>query len=215
MTITSHGEELILDKERAIYLPNYRLLAISDLHLGKSAHFRQAGVPVPASVAQNDLVRLSGVLEKYKPTTLLINGDMFHHGLNADIDEFAQWRKNYQELQFLLVKGNHDRLAKADYAAMNINIHEPSFCLGPFCFIHDAPKCTEEELYPISGHIHPGVNMVGKAKQRLRFPCFYFGKTYAVMPAFSVFTGLYNIRPKAGEKIFAVTRDMVIEINHL
>ena len=71
MTITSHGEELILDKERAIYLPKHRLLAISDLHLGKSAHFRQAGVPVPATVAQNDLVRLSGILEKYKPTATM------------------------------------------------------------------------------------------------------------------------------------------------
>ncbi len=212
MTINSHGEELILDKERAIYFPKHQLLAISDLHLGKSAHFRQAGVAVPASVAQRDLTRLDEILQKYKPTTLLINGDMFHHGLNADIDEFATWRKNYQQTNFLLVKGNHDRLAEADYASMDIQIHEPSFCLGPFCFIHDAPKCTEGELYPISGHIHPGVTIVGRAKQRLKFPCFYFGKDYAVMPAFSVFTGLYNVRPKADEKVFAVTKESVVEV---
>ncbi len=212
MTITSHGEELILDKERAIYFPKHQILAISDLHLGKSAHFRQAGVPVPASVAQRDLTRLDEILQKYKPTTLLINGDMFHHGLNADIDEFYQWRKNYQQTNFLLVKGNHDRLAQADYATMDIQIHEPSFCLDPFCFIHDAPKCTEEELYPISGHIHPGVTIVGRAKQRLKFPCFYFGKDYAVMPAFSVFTGLYNIRSKVGEQVFAVTKESVVEV---
>ena len=212
MTITSHGEELILDKERAIYFPKHQLLAISDLHLGKSAHFRQSGVPVPASVAQRDLTRLDEILKKYKPTTLLINGDMFHHGLNADIDKFYRWRKSYQQTNFLLVKGNHDRLAQADYASMDIEIHEPSFCLGPFCFIHDAPKCTEEEKYPISGHIHPGVTIVGRAKQRLKFPCFYFGKEYAVMPAFSVFTGLYNIRPKKDEQIFAVTRESVVEV---
>ncbi len=212
MTINSHGEELILDKERAIYFPKHQLLAISDLHLGKSAHFRQAGVAVPASVAQRDLTRLDEILQKYKPTTLLINGDMFHHGLNADIDEFATWRKNYQQINFLLVKGNHDRLAETDYASMDIEIHEPSFCLGPFCFIHDAPKCTEEELYPISGHIHPGVTVVGRAKQRLKFPCFYFGKDYAVMPAFSVFTGLYSVRPKADEKVFAVTKESVVKV---
>lgn len=212
MTITTHGEELILDKERAIYFPKHQLLAISDLHLGKSAHFRQAGVPVPASVAKQDLIRLDEILQKYKPTTLLINGDMFHHGLNADIDEFYQWRKNYQQTNFLLVKGNHDRLAKADYASMDIEIHEPSFCVGPFCFIHDAPKCTEEELYPISGHIHPGVTVVGKARQHLKFPCFYFGKDYAVMPAFSVFTGLYNIKPKKEEQVFAVTKESVVEV---
>ena len=212
MTITSHGEELILDKERAIYFPKHQLLAISDLHLGKSAHFRQAGVPVPASVAQRDLIRLDEILNKYKPTTLLINGDMFHHGLNADIDEFATWRKKYQQTNFLLVKGNHDRLAEADYVLMDIQIHEPSFCLGPFCFIHDAPKCTEEEKYPISGHIHPGVTVVGRAKQRLKFPCFYSGKEYALMPAFSVFTGLYNIRSKKDDPIFAITKESVVKV---
>lgn len=212
MTITTHGEELILDKERAIYFTKHKLLAISDLHLGKSAHFRQAGVPVPATVAQQDLIRLDEILQKYKPATLLINGDMFHHGLNADINEFYQWRKKYQQTSFLLVKGNHDRLANADYASMDIQIHEPSFCVGPFCFIHDAPKCTEEELYPISGHIHPGVTVVGRAKQRLKFPCFYFGEDYAVMPAFSVFTGLYNIKPKKTEQVFAVTKESVVKV---
>ena len=212
MTITRHGEELILDKERALYLPKHQLLAISDLHLGKSAHFRSAGVQVPSTIAQNDLQRLTLLIEKYKPQTLLINGDMFHHGLNTDIDEFASRRRQFNELKLLLVKGNHDRLANADYSSMHIEIHEPSFCLGPFCFIHDAPKCTEEELYPISGHIHPGVTIVGKAKQRLKFPCFYFGKEYAVLPAFSTFTGLYNIYPKTNEHIFAVTPNNVLQV---
>ena len=212
MTITSHGEELILDKERALYLPQHQLLAISDLHLGKSAHFRQAGVQVPATIAQNDLYRLSLLIEKYKPQSLLINGDMFHHGLNSDIEEFAEWRKQYSTINLLLVKGNHDRLTSADYQAMNIEIHEPSFCLGPFCFIHDAPQCTEEELYPISGHIHPGVTIVGKAKQRLKFPCFYFGSEFAVLPAFSTFTGLFNIYPKTNEQIFAITPGSVVQV---
>ncbi len=212
MTITSQGEELILDKERALFLPKHQLLAISDLHLGKSAHFRQAGLQVPATIAQTDLQRLSLLIKQYQPKTLLINGDMFHHGLNTDIEEFSAWRKQYQELNFLLVKGNHDRLSDANYAAMSIEIHEPSFCLAPFCFIHDAPNCTDEELYPISGHIHPGVTIVGKAKQRLKFPCFYFGKEYAVLPAFSLFTGLYNIYPKTSERIFAVTPKSVMEV---
>ena len=212
MNITSQGEEVILDKERALFLPKHQLLAISDLHLGKSAHFRQAGLQVPSTIAQTDLQRLSLLIKQYNPKTLLINGDMFHHDLNTDIDEFSVWRKQYQELNFLLVKGNHDRLSDANYAAMNIEIHEPSFCLGPFCFIHDAPNGMEEELYPISGHIHPGVTIVGKAKQRLKFPCFYFGKDYAVLPAFSLFTGLYTVYPKANERIFAVTPKSVVEV---
>ena len=212
MTITCKGEELILDKERAIYLSKHKLLAISDLHLGKSAHFRQAGLNVSSNISLNDLQRLDLLLKKYSPETLLINGDMFHHGLNADIDHFKEWRKKWSHIEFLLVKGNHDLLDKKEYAEMCIRIEDISFCLGPFCFIHDAPKCTEEELYPISGHIHPGIAIVGKAKQKLKFPCFYFGADYAVLPAFSNFTGLYQIKLKKNERAFAITPKKVIEV---
>lgn len=212
MTITIRNEELILAKERAIFLPSHQLLAISDLHLGKSAHFRKAGIPVPATLAQNDLNRLTNLLEKYQPQALLINGDMFHHELNTDVDEFERWKNQYKELKFLLVKGNHDRLNQKQYAALGITIFDPNYSTTNFCFIHDALACSTDQLYPISGHIHPGVSIVGKAKQRLKFPCFYFGEQYAVMPAFSSFTGLSIIKPKVTEQVFAITASKVIKV---
>lgn len=212
MTITIRDEELILDKERGIYFPRQRLLAISDLHLGKTAHFRKAGLPVPASLLQNDLSRLHQLIARYEPDTLLINGDMFHHDLNADTAYFENWKSQFNHLKFVLVKGNHDRLDTAQYEKLNITIEDPSYCTENFCFIHDAIKCNEKNLYPISGHVHPGVSILGKAKQRLKFPCFYFGNEYAVMPAFSTFTGLYMLKPKPDEKVFAITPNKVIQV---
>lgn len=212
MIITIKEEELILVKERALFLPNLQLLAISDLHLGKSAHFRKAGVQVPSTLAQSDLQRLSMILERYEPQTLLINGDMFHHELNSDIDDFEKWKESYPQLKFILVKGNHDRLSNKHYEDLGIELHEPSYCTEKFCFIHDYTHCKEEFLYPISGHIHPGVTVVGKAKQRLKFPCFYFGKDYAILPAFSAFTGLYTIILKKEEDIYAITPTKVVKV---
>jgi DNA ligase-associated metallophosphoesterase len=212
MTITIRDEELILAKERAIFLPKEKLLAISDLHLGKAAHFRKAGLQVPSTLAQSDLNRLSNLLAEYQPETLLINGDMFHHDLNTDIDDFALWKEQYSSLKFVLVKGNHDKLNEKQYQKLGIEIYEPSYCTLNFCFIHDAVKCTEESLYPISGHIHPGVSVYGKAKQYLKFPCFYFGNDYAIMPAFSAFTGLSVVKPKANEQIYAITPTKVIKV---
>ena len=212
MTITIRNEELILAKERAIFLPKAKLLAISDLHLGKAAHFRKAGLQVPSTLAQGDLNRLSDLLETYQPESLLINGDMFHHDLNTDIDDFALWKEQYPSLKFVLVKGNHDKLDEKQYQKLGIEIHEPSYCTSNFCFIHDAVKCAEKNLYPISGHIHPGVSVYGKAKQYLKFPCFYFGNDYAVMPAFSAFTGLSLIKPKANEQIYAITPTKVVKV---
>lgn len=212
MTVTIREEELILDKERAIYFPQQALLAISDLHLGKTAHFRKAGLQVPSTLAHNDLKRLGLLIEHYQPKTLLINGDMFHHGLNTDIEDFERWKTQYKALHFVLVKGNHDRLDEAQYQRLNIKIEEPNYCTNNFCFVHDALTCNEKNLYPISGHVHPGVSIVGKAKQSLKFPCFYFGKTHAIMPAFSSFTGLFLVRPKVGERVFAITPKSVVAV---
>lgn len=212
MKITIRGEELILDKERAIYFPEQKILAISDLHLGKAAHFRKAGLQIPSTLAQSDLQRLANLLDHYQPSTLLINGDMFHHEINTDIAVFEEWKAAYKNIKFALVKGNHDHLHNAEYEQLGIEIHEPSFCTSNFCFIHDAVKCKEKELYPISGHVHPGISIVGKAKQRLKFPCFYFGNNYAVMPAFSAFTGLYLIKPNPMEQVFAITPNNVVKV---
>ena len=212
LSIRICNEELILSKERALFLPKQKLLVISDLHLGKTAHFRKAGIQVPATLAKTDLQRLSLVIDHHEPDTLLINGDMFHHELNSDVDDFEKWKQHYPLLKFILVKGNHDRLNDKTYHNLGIEIHDPSYCTDKFCLIHDSSHAKEKSLYPISGHIHPGVTIVGKAKQRLKFPCFYFGKEYAILPAFSAFTGLFNISPKKEDLIFAITPTKVMKV---
>lgn len=212
MKISIRDEELILAKERAIYFPEQQLLAISDLHLGKAGHFRKAGVPVPTSVSKNDLTRLGSLFDQFQPRKLLINGDMFHSDYNEEIDDFARWKEEFKEIEFILVKGNHDRQSDEIYHQLGIQLHEPTYCTDSFCFIHDALKCNEENLYPISGHIHPGIAIFNNAKQRLKFPCFYFGKDYAILPAFSAFTGLYMVKASEHDQVFAITPNTVIGV---
>ena len=137
---------------------------------------------------------------------------MFHSDYNEEIDEFGVWREEFKDINFVLVKGNHDKQEEKLYKNLNIELHNPSYCTDKFCFIHDALKCNEENLYPISGLIHPGVSIYNNAKQRLKFPCFYFGDEYAVLPAFSAFTGLYLMKPKFNEQVFAITPNKVIKI---
>lgn len=211
MKISVREEEIILDKERAIYLPKEQLLAISDLHLGKAAHFRKAGLAVPNVVSKNDLNRLSGLLERYLPKQLLINGDMFHSNYNSEIDEFAKWKENFNEINFVLVKGNHDQESEEVYRDLAITIKEPTYQTDKFCFIHDVAHCNSN-LYTISGHIHPGISIYNKAKQRLKFPCFYFGEDHSVLPAFSNFTGLQLIKAKETDLVFAITPTKIVKV---
>lgn len=211
MKISIREEEIILDKERAIYLPNEQLLAISDLHLGKAAHFRKAGLAIPNSVSQNDFNRLTGLIEKYLPKQLVINGDMFHSDYNTEIDEFARWKENFNEVNFILVKGNHDKQSEEVYKNLAIEVHEPNYQTDKFCFIHDMTNCNSN-LYPISGHIHPGISIYNKAKQQLKFPCFYFGEYHAILPAFSNFTGLQLLKAKENDLVFAITPTKIVKV---
>lgn len=211
MTILFKGEYLELCKERAIYWKEKKMLIISDLHLGKSAHFRKSGIQVPSSVGTNDLQRLGSLLNTYDTDILLITGDMFHNYMNSDVEDFKQWRADYPHLKIQLIKGNHDALQKTDYEDLSIEMQEKEWYCGPFRFMHDQPEINNES-YTLSGHIHPGITLYGKARQRLNFPCFYFGKNYAILPAFSLFTGLSMLKPQEGDQFYAITPAKVIKI---
>ena len=211
MTINCSGEELILDKERAIYWPAKRMLIISDIHIGKSAHFRRSGIPVPSTIGQNDLSRITKLTGLYNADILVITGDMFHNKMNSDVEDFRAWRVQQLNLKIHLIKGNHDDLKATDYAGLEIEIHQKELLVYPFRFIHDKPETTDE-YFNITGHIHPGITVYGKARQRLRLPCFYFSNTCAVLPAFSAFTGLSNIQPKEGDSFYAITPTKVVAV---
>jgi len=211
MTIDCKGERLVLSKNRAIYWEAQQMLIISDLHIGKAAHFRKAGIQVPNLITDTDLERLEILINQFEPGILLVTGDLFHHKMNSEVETFKRWRMGFPELKFVLVKGNHDLLKPEDYNGLAIEVFTHEYLQAPFRFVHDQPKVFDE-YYNISGHIHPGVTIYGKARQRLKFPCFYFGKTCAIMPAFSVFTGLSNIHSEEGDQFYAITPAKVLAV---
>ena len=211
MFVNCREERLYLSKERAIYWEKERMLIISDLHIGKSAHFRKSGIQVPDTIGKTDLQRLTSLVKEFNPLILLVTGDMFHNRINSDANAFLEWRKSYDQLKVVLVKGNHDELKTEDYVALGIEVHHKELLLHPFRFIHDKPKVFDE-YYNICGHIHPGVVIYGRARQQLKFPCFYFNETCAILPAFSVFTGLSIMKPVQGDRFYAITPDKVVSI---
>jgi metallophosphoesterase superfamily enzyme len=103
------------------------------------------------------------------------------------------------------------------YQAAGIELTPERLQIGEFAFIHDITTETESSAvnggnddgrattaYSFSGHIHPGIRINGLGKQSLRFPCFYFGVDFAVLPAFSRFTGMASIYPAPRENVFAI-----------
>ncbi len=203
--------------ERSLFWEEENTLIIADMHLGKSGHFRKAGIAIPQNIYKADLQRLISQLYLFKVDRLIIAGDFTHSAANKELDLFIKWRKDFSLLHIDLVKGNHDILADSWYKEAGVNIIAKKLQAGPFLFIHDLKlheKLTEEEkkLYTFTGHMHPAIGMKGAGRQTLRFPCFYFAKEYCVLPAFSRFTGTYKVKPARDETVFALVENSIIQL---
>lgn len=209
------GNSFLLSASRCIFWQEQKILILSDLHLGKTGHFRKSGIAVPQAIFKEDMQRLVTQLQLYKPEQVIIIGDMFHSHDNKEHDFFLKWRNDFEQLSIQLVKGNHDILKDEWYAHAGIqlcntkpNENNPGLCINNFGFVHDINDFNlspeHSERYYFSGHIHPGISIRGIGKQSLRFPCFYFGKQFAVLPAFSRFTGTHGIEPKRSECVYAL-----------
>jgi DNA ligase-associated metallophosphoesterase len=203
----------LVTAERTVFWENEKALIISDLHLGKTGHFRKSGIAVPQAVLVEDMQRLVAQVQFYNPGKLIIVGDLFHSEANKEHDLFLKWRKDLGHLPVHLVKGNHDILHENWYAAANITVHENVFSAGGFSFIHDMDDCPgDEKNYCFSGHVHPAVLIKGNGRQALRLACFYFSENYAILPAFGKFTGTYTIEPGKKDTVFALVNNSVIRI---
>lgn len=217
-TLLSHiiGEEhLIISSERTLYWENENTLIVADLHVGKTGHFRKAGIGVPANIYKDDLHRLLAQILFFKAEKLIIVGDLTHSIANREMDLFRKWRKDFSLLDVHLVKGNHDILENRWYEEADIQVHNDPYVVKNFLFVHDFRKLkinVAPGKFVFSGHIHPGFHIKGRGKQSLRFPCFYFSQPHCILPAFSRFTGTYKIEPKKGDDVFGIVEK---EIMHL
>ena len=112
---------------------------------------------------------------------------------------------HYQNVEFVLVQGNHDIFESYPETLKVVQKIEEK----PFSFTHIKEDCP---LYNISGHIHPGIRINGKARQGVTIPCFWFSNDHAIIPAFGQFTGIKKIKPSKTDRIFAIAEDTVMAL---
>lgn len=209
-------QHLWLSAQKVIFWEEERALVLSDLHLGKSGHFRKSGIAIPPQIYLQDLQKLFTLIQHFQPAQLIVVGDMFHSHDNQEIQLFRKWREDLSELSIHLIKGNHDILSPDRYASLGLTVYEKTWLKPPFLFVHDTPEVLPEVSpvapYILSGHIHPGVHLKGAGKQSLRFPCFYFGEQQGILPAFSAFTGTKAIQPSKGDHCYAIVENSLLSL---
>ena len=201
------GEKAILLPQKAIFFPEHSTLLLSDVHLGKSSHFRREGLALPASMYTSNLLKLGKLLNEFKPDKVFILGDLFHIGHKADVGIFIKWREVYDSTEVILVKGNHDKIddKRADEFGIDI-VDEYLFC-RKFKLKHFANDSDKASDFIIHGHIHPAVRIFGKGRQSVLLSCFHLSENSLVLPAFGEFTGRHVISPERGDMVFAIVDD--------
>lgn len=199
------GEPVTLLADRALYWPRDRTLFVADVHLGKAAAFRAAGVPLPRGSTAADLARLTRLLERTGASRIVVLGDFLHAKAGrvpALAETFARWRRHHAAIEVMLVRGNHDARAGDPPGAWNVACVDEPYALPPFLACH---RITHPPAgYALCGHVHPGVRMHGAGEQSARLPCFVLGSRRAILPAFGRFTGLADVLPTPHERIVVI-----------
>ncbi|MEK6905417.1 MAG: metallophosphoesterase, partial [Nanoarchaeota archaeon] len=99
--------------DAALWFEAEKALVINDLHLGYEEALHRKGIMVPRFQLEQIIDKLKIILQKTKPTKVIINGDLKH--------EFGkvlrqEWKEVLNFLDFVLanveeviiIKGNHD-----------------------------------------------------------------------------------------------------------
>jgi uncharacterized protein len=207
LEIFLNNEALFLLPHRAIFRPSKKQLILADVHLGKSTHFRSHGLPMPGESHLKDIDKLHYIIDKWKPESVLILGDLFHSDYNKEWLWFKSLLLHYYFIRFVLIEGNHDILNNDHYSLNNL-LKVEELEDEAFIFSH-APSRYKGKLN-ICGHVHPGIRIEGLARQSEKVACFYLDKTHLILPAFGYLTGLHILDQKVGASYFLVTVNRVI-----
>lgn len=216
MLITLQNEKLLLSYEKIIFWESKSVLFLADAHLGKSTHFRKAGIAVPNELIFSEIERLDELISKYRPKSIYFLGDLFHSHLNVEWQLFTRFLEKHPLIEFTLIKGNHDILPASNYQQKNFRCENEPFHLGNFLLSHHPLSDEDLKNHPdttnFAGHIHPGIHISGKGRSNLSLPCFKLSHNQLILPAFGRFTGLAKIFPKKNDIVYGIANGNVIEI---
>ncbi|NMV40202.1 ligase-associated DNA damage response endonuclease PdeM [Ralstonia insidiosa] len=208
LVIQCGGDTVWLLPERALWWPAQRMLMVADAHFGKAATFRARGVPVPAGTTAQAIARLDAILERLPVMHIAWLGDLLHaREAHAAVGSLVDWRARHTDVVCTLVRGNHDRHAGDPPASLRIDVVEEPWIVGSFALCHE-PQAVPGH-YVIAGHVHPGVVISGRGRDRLRLPCFRFGLGCALLPAFGEFTGLWTAPPTPDETLYVTAEGRI------
>lgn len=192
------GEAALLDPRGALFLPDFGVLVVSDLHLEKGSAAARQGRLLPPYDTLATLDLLAAVVAAHRPRVVVSLGDSFHDGCGAGRLPLP-FRDRLEALMagrdWVWVAGNHDPEAPPGLPGAVAE----EVAVGRLRLRH-APLAGAQ-AGEVAGHLHPGATVVrhGRAVRRR---CFAGDGARLILPAFGAFTGALDLRDRAYDGLF-------------
>jgi DNA ligase-associated metallophosphoesterase len=188
------GTRTLLDPLGALYWPDRHLLAVADLHLEKGTAAAMRGQLVPPWDTRTTLERLTLLLRRYRPQTLIALGDSFHDSAAAARMQPADATRLHTltaGLRMIWVLGNHDPALPAHLPGTHAAGHNDA----PLTFRHIAQAAPPiaDGWAEICGHHHPKAAISARSATVTR-PCFVTDGRRIMLPAFGAYAGGLDVR---------------------
>lgn len=171
--------------EHALLIKDEKILVIADLHIGIESELRQLGLNAP-SQTNKMAERLIILLEKLKPVTIILLGDIKHNiptstiGERYDVKKFLSQIDN--RISIHILPGNHDgniqRVISSDvslHPSDGIIIEEIGFIHGHRWPNTEVMNCKTV----IIGHTHPTIMLTDRLGYKTFEPCWLKGKCFS------------------------------------
>jgi putative SbcD/Mre11-related phosphoesterase len=155
-----------------------RVVVIGDLHIGWEVTLAQQGIHIPSQTGKM-LSRLRVIIEREKPTKLLILGDVKHSVTAAELEEWRDVPEFFEALLKLVpviqvILGNHDgNLEPLTPSQVELLPATGLALWKKFGLFHGHAWPTPEVLgceTLILGHLHPAVTLRDALGYRLTRP---------------------------------------------
>lgn len=181
---TLAGARLEARPSGALWWPEAGLMAVADLHLGKSERIaRLGGALLPPYETRDTLARLDEEIRALAPRIVVCLGDSFDDRAAAESlteDEMLALAGQMAGRSWIWIAGNHDP-GPVDLGGT----HLAELPRPPLVFRHIARARASGE---VSGHYHPKAAVRAKGRQISR-PCFLYDADRVILPAFGTYTG--------------------------
>jgi len=184
--------------ERTLYLQEYDVLIVSDIHFGKCIS--------DTNRYNEKYTRLKNKIDNLKPDTLILNGDTFYCSSDYFNNQLKEDKYIFELLQKLrdsvnkciILKGNHELVLSGFTKKYKKQFNIKDYYIIDDILIHHGhkiDKSLDKINHHIIGHIHPTKN---------KKPVFHYSKngfknkSVTILPAFCKHVNTVEIKNYSG-----------------